>query len=121
MGRRYSRRMSFNPRLVLVTASSQEEARNLAQGILNKHLAACVNIVPGVESHYWWQGKLETSAEFLMVIKTTSEQFEAVAELIRWHHSYQCPEIIAIAPDQIAPEYRAWWEEESDKFDGGRS
>lgn len=100
----------FNPRLVFVTVSGLEEARNLARGILEKHLAACVNLVPGLESHYRWQGELKTSAEILMVIKSSSEQFEALQELIRWHHSYDCPEIVAVAPAEISPDYRQWWE-----------
>jgi len=104
--------MPFTPRMVFVTASGMEEARNLAQGILGKHLAACVNLVPGVESHYWWQGKLETGAEVLLVIKSSAEQFEALEEFIRWHHSYDCPEIVAVAPEQMSPDYRAWWEAE---------
>lgn len=48
--------MPFTPRLVFVTAASVEEARKIAQAILEKHLAACVNIIPSVESHYWWEG-----------------------------------------------------------------
>jgi len=105
--------MPFTPRLVFVTASSLEEARNLANAILDKHLAACVNIVPGVESHYWWQVKLETAAELQLVIKSSAEQFDALAEVIRLHHSYQCPEIIAVAPEEMSPEYAAWWEGET--------
>jgi periplasmic divalent cation tolerance protein len=101
--------MAFTPRIVFVTVPTLEEARNLAQGLLTKKLAACVNLVPGVESHYWWQEKLETSAEVLMLIKTTAEQFEAVAEHIRWHHSYDVPEIVALAPENMSPEYQAWW------------
>jgi periplasmic divalent cation tolerance protein len=102
--------MSFTPRLVFVTASSVEEARHITQGILEKHLAACVNIVPGVESHYWWEGKLEKANEIQLVIKSSAEQFEALAEVIRWRHSYKCPEIVAVAPGEISPNYRAWWE-----------
>ena len=102
--------MPFTPRLVFVTASSLEEARNLAQGILDQHLAACVNLIPGVESHYGWQGKLETAAEVMLVIKSSAEQFEALAELIRGRHSYECPEIVAVAPEEMSPGYRSWWE-----------
>jgi periplasmic divalent cation tolerance protein len=105
--------MPFTPRLVFVTASSLEEARKLTQGILEKHLAACVNLVPGVESHYWWQGKLETAAEVMLVIKSSAEQFDALADFVRKHHSYECPEIVAVAPEEISPGYRAWWENES--------
>ncbi len=103
--------MPFTPRIVFVTAPNIEEARTLAEGILKKHLAACVNLVPGVESHYWWEGKLDQGNEILMVIKTSAEQFEALAEHLRWHHTYKCPEIVAASPHEISPEYRAWWEE----------
>ena len=102
----------MNPRLVYVTAPGKEEAYLLAQKILENRLAACVNIVPGVESHYWWQGKLETAPEFMLMIKSSAEQFETLADLIRKHHSYECPEIVAIAPLEMAPSYRAWWEKE---------
>jgi periplasmic divalent cation tolerance protein len=100
------------PRIVFVTASSTEEGRNLAKAILDKHLAACVSIVPGMESRYWWKGKLETTAEVQLIIKSSAEQFEALAEVVRWHHSYECPEIIAVTPAEMSPEYRAWWESE---------
>lgn len=102
----------MTPRLVLVTASSVEEARRIADAVLGAHLAACVNIVAGVESHYWWQGQREQGNEVLLLIKSSAERFEALAELVRGHHSYACPEIVAIAPGEMAPAYRAWWEKE---------
>jgi periplasmic divalent cation tolerance protein len=105
--------MPFTPRIVFVTAPNLEEARTLAAGILKKHLAACVNLVPGLESHYWWQGNLEKSDEILLIIKSSAEQFEDLAQHIRSHHSYDCPEIVALAPHEISPAYRAWWEKES--------
>jgi len=104
--------MPFAPRLVLVTAPGLEEARHIAQGILEKRLAACVNLVPGVESHYWWQGRLETAGEVLLVIKSSAEQFEALSEVIRGRHTYKCPEIVTVAPQEMSPEYLTWWEEE---------
>lgn len=104
--------MAFTPRIVFVTSPNIEEARALAHGILEKKLAACVNIVPGVESHYWWEGKLDQAAEVQLIIKTSAEKFEALAEVIRWHHSYKCPEIVALSPHEISPEYHAWWEEQ---------
>ena len=103
--------MPFSPRLVFVTASSRKEARNLARGILEKHLAACVNLVPGLESHYWWRGKLDKSKEVMLVIKSSAEQFETLAGFVRKHHSYECPEIIAVAAHEISPAYRSWWDE----------
>jgi periplasmic divalent cation tolerance protein len=103
----------MTPRLVLVTASSLEEARRIAAALLQPRLAACVNIVPGVESHYWWQGRLEQGSEVLLLVKTSAEQFEAVAAAVRAAaHSYECPEIVALDPREMAPAYRAWWENE---------
>jgi periplasmic divalent cation tolerance protein len=103
--------MSFTPRLVLVTAPSIEAARHLARIILEQHLAACVNLVPAVEAHYWWQGKLETASEILLLIKSSAEQFEVLRELVALHHTYECPEIVALDPHEMAPTYRLWWEE----------
>jgi periplasmic divalent cation tolerance protein len=103
--------MPLTPRLVFVLAPSLDEARTLAKLLLDQRLAACVNLLPGVESHYRWKGRLETSAEVLLLIKSSSEQFGALRDLILAHHSYECPEIVALSPDEIAPAYRAWWEE----------
>ncbi len=75
-----------------------------------EHLAACVSLVPGVESHYRWKGKLEVTAEVQLLIKSSAEQFEVLRELIALHHSYECPEVVAISPEEIAPAYRQWWE-----------
>jgi periplasmic divalent cation tolerance protein len=99
----------MTPRLVMVTAASLEEARAIAEALLQPRLAACVNIVPGVESHYWWRGKLERGSEVLLLVKTSAEQFEAVAAVVRAAHSYECPEIVALDPREMAPAYRAWW------------
>jgi len=107
--------MSFTPRLVFVTTSSMEEGRKLAQVILGKRLAACVNLVPAIESHYWWQGKLEMAGEVLLLIKSSAEQFEMLEELIQLHHSYDCPEVVALDPHEMAPTYRLWWEGEMER------
>jgi periplasmic divalent cation tolerance protein len=111
--------MPFTPRLVFVTASSLEEARNLARAILDQRLAACVNLIPGVESHYRWQGRLETAEEVMLVIKSSEEQFAALADVVRRRHSYECPEIVAVAPGEISPGYRAWWNEAMMEPDDG--
>jgi periplasmic divalent cation tolerance protein len=103
--------MPFTPLLVYVTAPNIEEARKLADSILKQHRAACVNIVPGLESHYWWQEKLEKSTEVMLVIKSSAEQFDSLAGYVRKHHSYECPEIIAVSPHKISPAYRSWWDE----------
>jgi periplasmic divalent cation tolerance protein len=112
--------MAFTPQIVLVTASGADEARTLATAILERRLAACVNLLPGVESHYWWQGKLDSAQEVLLVIKSSAEQFDELAGLVKERHSYECPEIIAFAPEGIAPAYREWWEREG-QFNQGQA
>jgi periplasmic divalent cation tolerance protein len=111
--------MSFSPRLVFITCPSLAEARHLARILLEKRLAACVNLVPGVESHYWWKGKLEQAAEVLLLAKSSAAQFEALRELVALHHSYDCPEVVGIDPHEIAPVYRLWWEESLGSAAGG--
>jgi periplasmic divalent cation tolerance protein len=102
--------MPFAPRLIFVTASNLDEARAIARAVLEKKLAACVNILPGIESHYWWQGQLESAPEVMLIIKTSAGQFEPLAALVKEKHSYACPEIVAVPPGEIAPAYRQWWE-----------
>ena len=78
----------------MVTCASRAEARKLAQAVLTKKLAACVNIVAGVESHFWWKDKLDRANEYLLLIKTTGDKTKAVMQVIQANHSYEVPEII---------------------------
>jgi periplasmic divalent cation tolerance protein len=95
-------------RIVLSTAGSEDEARNIAHHLVEHHLAACVNLVPQIESIYRWQGKIESSQEWLLVIKTTAERFPAVCEAVRELHSYELPECIAISVEDGTAEYLEW-------------
>lgn len=99
----------MTPILVFITAPNQDEARRLAAVFLEAKLAACVNLMPGVESHYWWQDKLETGQEVLMMVKTGREQLGRLETLVKEHHSYECPEFVAIEPGYVAPAFKAWW------------
>ena len=81
--------------VVLVTAPALKSARAIARALLTARLAACVNLVPRLESHYWWQDKLETSAEVLLVIKTTRTLLKPLAAEVRQQHPYDTPEIVA--------------------------
>jgi len=81
-------------RLVLTTCNSLEEARTIAHALVEGQLAACVNIVPQIESVYRWQGEIETATEWLLVIKTTLEVFDRVREALSKLHSYELPECI---------------------------
>lgn len=95
-------------RIALSTAGSEDEARKIAHHLVEHQLAACVNIVPRVESIYRWQGKVESSAEWLLLIKTTAEKFSEVRDAIAELHSYDLPECIAIAIEDGSAEYLAW-------------
>ena len=95
-------------RIVLSTAGSEEEARKIAHHLVENRLAACVNIVPRVESVYRWEGKVESNREFLMVIKTTTGKFAEVRDAILELHSYDLPECIAIALEDGSAEYMDW-------------
>ena len=95
-------------RIVLCTAGSEDEARKIARHLVEQRLAACVNIVPRMESIYRWQGKLESSGEWLLLIKTTVERFPAVRDAIRDLHSYELPECIAISIQDGSSGYLEW-------------
>ena len=100
-----------NLRLVLTTAESQNQARRIADVLIERKLAACVNIVPGVQSIYRWKGKAEEAEEWLMWIKTTADAFERVYETIKELHTYELPECMCLAIEGGSPEYLRWIEE----------
>ena len=99
--------------VVLVTASSETEAQRISRALLDERRAACVNIVPRIESAYWWQGKIESAAEILLIVKTTAAQLDATIRLVKGLHSYQVPEIIALPVIGGNPEYLAWIDRET--------
>jgi len=95
-------------RLVLTTCGSIEEARSLAHALVERQLAACVNIVPHIESVYRWRGKVETAAEFLLVIKTTEGALAPLQNALTELHSYDVPECIEIIIESGNADYLAW-------------
>jgi periplasmic divalent cation tolerance protein len=95
-------------RLVLTTCGSPEEARRIAQELIERRLAACVNIVPQIESVYRWQGEVETATEWLLVIKTTADAFGQVRDAIGKLHSYDVPECIEIIVEDGSEAYLEW-------------
>jgi periplasmic divalent cation tolerance protein len=95
-------------RLVLSTTGSQDEARRIAHALVEKQLAACVNIVPGVESVYHWQGNIESGQEWLLIIKTTTGAFPSLRDTLQELHSYEVPECVALAIEDGIPEYLEW-------------
>ncbi|MGB9071556.1 MAG: divalent-cation tolerance protein CutA [Terriglobales bacterium] len=95
-------------KLVLTTCGSQPEARRIAHALVERQLAACVNIVPQIASVYRWQGKVETAEESLLVIKTTAAAFERLREALSELHSYQVPECIEIGIEDGSAAYLEW-------------
>lgn len=98
--------------VVFSTASSAEEAEKIARGLVDARLAACVNIVPSVRSFYRWQGKIEDSAELLLIIKSSRERFDALRASLEKLHSYEVPEVVAVPVVDGAPNYLNWMEGE---------
>src|SRR4051812_26979920 len=91
-----------------VTAPNITVARKIAAAALNERLAACVNLIPKVESLYWWQGKLESSSEVLMLFKTNQDKLQLLEQCVLKNHPYDTPEFIAVTIDQVNRKYRAW-------------
>ena len=94
--------------VVLVTAPNLKTARKLTRAALAARLIACANLVPKVESHYWWQGKIERSAEVLLLLKTTTARLAALQKLILATHPYDTPEFIVLNINRGNHRYLDW-------------
>jgi len=94
--------------IVLVTAPDLKTARRLARAALQARLIACANLVPKIESHYWWEGKIESGAEILLVLKTTESKLAALEKLILARHPYDTPEFLVLAVGAGNQRYLNW-------------
>ena len=94
--------------LILCTCSTQAEATAIARTLVEERLAACVNLVPQVESIYRWQGEIETSQEVLLLIKSSTAMFPLLRDRIQQLHSYDTPEVLAVAIGDGSPKYLTW-------------
>jgi periplasmic divalent cation tolerance protein len=97
-----------NASIILTTAGSHEEAQKIAHALVERHLAACVNIVPQIESVYRWQGKIESAKEWLLLIKSQAQLFERVHNTLKELHSYEVPECLVLEVTDGSPEYLNW-------------
>ena len=104
----FSMKSSSNFAVVLVTAPDLKCARALAQAALSAKLIACANLVPRVESHYVWQGKLECGSEVLMLLKTRKSKLAALEKLIIAQHPYDTPEFIVLPLTAGNEKYLGW-------------
>ena len=98
--------------VILVTTSSEPEAHKIAELLLTQRKAACVNIVPKVESSFWWQGKLDSAKESLLIIKTNASLLSEIVDLVKTAHSYEVPEIIALPIIGGNEDYLKWIDDE---------
>ncbi len=101
-------KQASNAVVVLVTAPQLDTARALAKAALNARLVACANLIPKIESHYWWQGKLESSAEVLILFKTTKAKLKALEKFIVANHPYDTPELLVLPIGAGNKRYLDW-------------
>ena len=106
--------MDDDPIVVFMTAANGEEATRLADMLVGAHLAACVQILPEIESVYRWQGKIERSSEVLLLAKTTRAKFDDLEREVRALHSYDTPEIVAVPIVAGSAPYLEWLVETTD-------
>ena len=98
-------------RLVLTTVANPEEAARLGRTLVEERLAACVTLIPAVQSIYRWQGEIESATETLLLIKTGQEQLAALEARLHELHSYQTPEFLVLAVDAASQPYLDWLQE----------
>ncbi len=94
--------------VVLVTVPDLKAGRRLARAALEARLIACANLVPRVESHYWWQGAIEAGAEVLLVMKTTAARLDALEKLVLDKHPYDTPEFLVLPVSRGSRRYLKW-------------
>jgi periplasmic divalent cation tolerance protein len=100
-------------RLVYMTAGNIEEATKLGRALVEEGLAACINILPGMTSLYWWQDNLQHDEELVVLAKTAADKVEALTARVRELHSYDCPCVVAVPIEGGNPEFLRWIESET--------
>ena len=94
--------------IVFTTTASIEEARKLASLCVEQKLAACVQIIPSVESVYEWEGVIKSDSECLLLLKTAEDKFDQLEEFLGKEHSYDVPEIVAVRTELVSKDYKKW-------------
>ena len=94
--------------VVLSTFANLEDARRVGRALVEERMAACVNVLPGVESIYRWEGRVESGSEVLVLLKTTQGQYPALEKRLRELHPYEVPEIVALPTQGVLAAYDTW-------------
>jgi periplasmic divalent cation tolerance protein len=105
--------------VVLITAGDRDEAERVARALLEAKLAACVNLLPGVTSLFWWEGRIDLAEEVLLVVKSRRALFPQLLETVRAVHSYETFAAVAMPIDAGSPEYLRWIRESTGAEESG--
>ena len=97
--------------VIMVTVPDKKEARKISEALIRGKYAACVNIILGVESLFWWEGKVDSSKELLLFIKSTKDKTSAIIKKVKSLHSYKVPEIISLKISAGSKPYLNWIDE----------
>lgn len=98
----------MTPIFVYITCASSDEARRIGHALVEARLAACVNLIPGMSSIYWWQGKMEEGRETVLIAKTRQSLLDALTQRVKALHSYACPCVVAFPVHGGNADYIAW-------------
>jgi len=98
--------------VTLITTPQTEEAKKIGDKLIRDKIAACVNIIPHINSIFWWENKIEEASESLLIIKTTKNKLTELIRVVKENHSYSVPEIIALPISGGNEDYLRWIEEE---------
>ncbi len=99
------------PIVILITAKDKIEAKAISDKLLKDKLIACANIIAGIESVFWWQGKIDAAQEVLLILKSRRDSFEKIVKTVKSLHSYEVPEIIVLPIIDGNPDYLRWIDE----------
>ena len=94
--------------VVFMTSANADEARRIANELVERQLVACVQILPEIESVYRWDGEVQRETEILLLAKTTAARFDDLERVVREMHSYDTPEIVGVPMTHVSEPYRAW-------------
>lgn len=100
-------------RLVYITTETMDEAKKIGRILVEKRLAACVNILDGMHSMYWWEGAVQESSEVVLIAKTTRQKVPELTTAVKAAHSYDCPCVVCLPIDSGNPDFLKWIADET--------